>query len=239
MSIVNNKGDYMSEHIEKHSRFSHLVRDAVIGLSDGLTVPFALAAGLSGALDSTKLIVTAGVAEIAAGAIAMGLGGYMASRTEADNYSSERRREELEIKNVPHKEEKEVTDILVQYGVPQSEALIVTNALKKDPVKWVDFMMRFELGLEKPDSSKIFQTPLTIGLSYIIGGLIPLLPYMIYDSAAKALPISAIVTLIALAVFGAAKGAFTGLSIYKSAMQTTLIGGLAASVAFAAAKLLS
>ena len=230
----------MSEHThtEEHSQFSYIIRDAVIGLSDGLTVPFALEAGLSGATDSTALILTAGIAEIAAGAIAMGLGGYMAARTEADQYRSERQREVVEIEKVPHIEEKEVTDILEEYGVPHEHALNVTAALKKNPERWVDFMMRFELGLEKPNSSELLHTPLTIGFSYIIGGMIPLLPYMIYDSAKAALPVSIVTTLLALAIFGALKGSFTGIGKTKSALQTTIIGGLAASVAFAVAKLL-
>lgn len=225
-------------HTEEHSQFSYIIRDAVIGLSDGLTVPFALAAGLSGATDSTALIVTAGIAEIAAGAIAMGLGGYMAARTEADQYRTERQREVLEIEKVPHIEEKEVADLLEEYGVPHAEALTVTAALKRNPDKWVDFMMRFELGLEKPNPSELIHTPLTIGISYIIGGMIPLLPYMLNDSAKTALPISIATTLLALAIFGALKGYFTGIGKVKSALQTTMIGGIAASVAFAVAKFL-
>lgn len=227
-----------SHHQEEHGKFSYIIRDAVIGLADGLTVPFALAAGLSGATDSTALIVTAGVAEIAAGAIAMGLGGYMAARTEVDQYNSERKREAMEIEKVPHIEEKEVTDILEEYGIPHKDALLVTDALKKDPEKWVDFMMRFELGLEKPNPNELLHTPLTIGISYIIGGLIPLMPYMIYSSAKTALPVSIVTTLLALAIFGALKGSFTGVGKLKSALQTTSIGGLAAGVAFAVAKLL-
>lgn len=226
------------EHKEQHSKLSYIIRDAVIGLSDGLTVPFALAAGLSGAVDTTTLIVTAGVAEIAAGAIAMGLGGYMAAKTEADQYNTERQREVVEVQKVPHIEEKEVTDILEEYGVPHEHALLVTSALKKNPDRWVDFMMRFELGLEKPNPSELYHTPLTIGISYIIGGLIPLLPYMLNSSAKVALPISVGTTLLALAIFGALKGAFTGIGKIRSAVQTTVIGGLAASVAYVVAKLL-
>lgn len=230
----------MSEHshTEEHSQYSYLIRDAVIGLSDGLTVPFALAAGLSGATDSTALIVTAGVAEIAAGAIAMGLGGYMAARTEVDQYRSERTREALEIEKVPQIEEKEVTDLLEEYGVPHAQAQSVADALKQQPERWVDFMMRFELGLEKPNPRELLHTPLTIGASYVIGGMIPLLPYILYDSAKAALPISIATTLLALAVFGGLKGAFTGVGKTKSAVQTTLIGGLAAGVAYAVATLL-
>lgn len=226
------------QHTEEHSKFSYIIRDAVIGLSDGLTVPFALAAGLSGATDSTALIVTAGIAEIAAGAIAMGLGGYMAARTEADQYISERKREIFEVENLSHVEEKEVTDLLEEYGISHANAVAVTSELKKNPELWVDFMMRFELGLEKPNSSELLHTPLTIGFSYILGGMIPLLPYIIYDSSAKALPISIVTTLIALALFGAAKGAFTGIGKVKSSLQTVFIGGVAASVAFAIARLL-
>jgi VIT1/CCC1 family predicted Fe2+/Mn2+ transporter len=226
-------------HIESHNRFSYVIRDAVIGLSDGLTVPFALAAGLSGAVDTTTLIVTAGIAEIAAGAIAMGLGGYMAARTEADQFMIERKREMYEINNVPHIEQKEVTDLLEEYGVDHQDAMKVAVGLQKNPEKWVDFMMRFELGLEKPDPKELIHTPLTIGISYILGGMVPLFPYMIYDKASDALPASIITTLLALGIFGTLKGHYTGIGRTRSAVQTLVIGGLAAAVAFYLARLLS
>ncbi len=230
--------EHSHPHVEEHSRLSTLIRDSVIGLADGLTVPFALAAGLSGATNATDLIVTAGVAEIAAGAIAMGLGGYMAARTEADRYRSELQREWQEVKEVPEIEAKEVTDILEDYGLPHAEALMVTTALRQNPVRWVEFMMRFELGLEKPNPKDLIRTPLTIGVAYILGGFIPLLPYILYTTATDALPISIIMTLCALTLFGALKGHFTGIPKLKAALQTTAIGGLAAAVAYGVARLI-
>lgn len=229
----------MSSHSEHHIESSAVLRDAVIGMSDGLTVPFALAAGLSGvAAASTQLIVTAGVAEIAAGAIAMGLGGYLAARTDVEHYDSERRREEREIKDIPDEEAREVTAILQRYGLAEDQATIVVNGLRRDPVAWVDFMMRFELGLERPDPRRVVFSPLTIGFAYICGGLVPLLPYMIFKNIPAALEVSVVLTLIALLIFGGAKGYFTGVKVTRSAVQTMIIGAAAAAAAFGAAKLL-
>lgn len=215
-----------------------MLRDFVIGMADGLTVPFALAAGLSGAVDATPLIVTAGVAEIAAGAIAMGLGGYLGARTEAEHYVREYQREAREIREVPHVEEREVADILCGFGVPDAQVAVVTQAIMSHPEKWVNFMMRFELGLEKPDPRRQLQSPLVIGSAYVLGGLLPLLPYMLTDSVARALPASIAITTAALFLFGAFKGKYTAAGTLRSAVQTTLIGGLAASAAFAIARLI-
>lgn len=201
-------------------------------------MPFALAAGLSGATDTTRIIVTAGLAEIAAGSIAMGLGGYLAARSDAEHYGSERAREEREVAEMSAAEKREVADVFESYGLTPAQSAPIVEALSKNPRAWVDFMMRFELGLEKPDPKRAFVSALTIAGSYIGGGFIPLAPYLLMSSAARALPISVVLTLLALAVFGYVKGRFTGTAPLKSAMQTALIGGLAAA-AFAIARLIS
>ena len=219
-------------HKEEHFSGTETVRDIVIGMSDGLTVPFALAAGISGVTDQPGLVVVAGLAEIAAGAIAMGLGGYLAARTEAEHYESERKREEWECVNLPEREQAEVEEVLMDYGVDQDGAQLVTARMMEQPTKWVDFMMRFELGLERPDPKRARVSAATIGVSYIVGGLVPLFPYMILSSAHQALTLSVIVTLIALFIFGFVKGHFTGIGKFRSGLQTTLIGGLAAAAAF-------
>ena len=225
------------EHSEKHFMASETVRDIVIGLSDGLTVPFALAAGLSGAISSTQIIVTAGLAEVAAGAIAMGLGGYLAARTDCEHYANERKRELREVREIPHHEEAEVAEIFQEYGLAENQIVAILDRLRENPHKWVDFMMRFELGLEPPDPSRALSSALTIAVSYIIGGLVPLIPYILIDNSVIALQVSALVTLIALFGFGYIKGHFTGSKPVKSAFQTSLIGGLAATAAFLIAQM--
>ena len=219
-------------HIEHHFTAGRSVRDVVIGMSDGLTVPFALAAGLTGAISSSRIIITAGLAEIAAGSIAMGLGGYLAARSDAEHYASELERERLEVVEKPDVEKREVTEVFLDFGLTRDEAEPVVEALSRRPEAWVDFMMRFELGLEKPEPHRAWQSALTIAGAYIVGGLVPLVPYMIVPHAKSALWFSAGVTLLALLVFGFVKGRFTGVSPVKSAMQTAIIGGLAASAAF-------
>src|SRR5271156_968130 len=227
-------------HIEAHFESTETVRDIVIGLSDGLTVPFALAAGLSGAVASSHIVVLAGLSEIAAGSIAMGLGGYLAARGDADHYVSERQREEREIIDRPRDEEQEIYEIFEQYSVDRTSAAPVLNALKQNPTAWVDFMMRFELGLERPASSRAHRSALTIAASYIAGGLIPLLPYMfvnpdrvalwvgrdshvlpVLGDTAAALKLSVLITLLSLALFGALKGRLLGTGALRSAVQTT------------------
>jgi VIT1/CCC1 family predicted Fe2+/Mn2+ transporter len=226
-------------HIERHFTATEVVRDVVIGMSDGLTVPFALAAGLSGAVASTAIIVTAGMAEIAAGSIAMGLGGYLAARGDAEHYDSERKREQLEIREKPEAEVREVMEVLQSYGLAPDEAAPVAEALSRRPEAWVDFMMRFELGLEEPDRLRARTSALTIAAAYIAGGFIPLAPYLVLSQARTALMFSVVVTLAALAVFGFIKGRFTGTQPIRSAWQTMLIGGLAAAAAFAIARVIS
>ena len=212
------------------------MRDIVIGMSDGLTVPFALAAGLSGAVASSRIVLTAGLAEVAAGSIAMGLGGYLAARSDADHYASELAREELEIATVPDVEATEVTSILESYGVEPGDAATVVASMRRAPAKWRDFMMRFELGLEAPDPRRALRSALTIALSYVVGGLIPLSPYFVTPTITVALKLSIGLTLAALLVFGYAKGRFTGAGPLRSALQTALIGGLAAAAAFTIAR---
>ena len=226
-------------HIESHFTGSEVVRDIVIGMSDGLTVPFALAAGLSGIAHSTAIVITGGLAEIAAGAIAMGLGGYLAARSDVEHYAKERATEEKEVEVIPDKEKEEVEQVLLTYGLEKNQSKLVAEALSKRPEAWIDFMMRFELGLEKPDPKRALRSALTIGLSYIVGGLIPLAPYMLISNAGSALMFSVIFTLFALLIFGYVKGRFTGGHPIRSALQTALIGGLAAAAAFGLAKLIS
>ncbi len=226
-------------HIERHFTGSETVRDVVIGMSDGLTVPFALAAGLSGAINTTSIIVTAGLAEIAAGSIAMGLGGYLAAKSDAEHYFSERAREESEVNEKPDIEAAEVAEVFQSYGLTAEESKPIVDALRKRPQAWIDFMMRFELGLEKPDPKRAFVSAATIAGAYIAGGFIPLGPYIILPTASTALKISVIITLITLAVFGYVKGRYTGAPPFRSATQTTLVGGLAAAVAFMIARAIS
>ncbi|MCE9518990.1 MAG: VIT1/CCC1 transporter family protein [Verrucomicrobia bacterium] len=227
------------QHVEKHFSGGETVRDVVIGMADGLTVPFALAAGISGAIASTHIVVTAGLAEVAAGSIAMGLGGYLAARGDTEHYQSELRREEQEIVEKPKKEAQEIVDLFKDYGVSAEEAAPVVAALRREPKAWRDFMMRFELGLEAPDPKRALRSAFTIAGSYIVGGLIPLLPYMLAANAQSALAISIAVTLLALTIFGFVKGHFTGVSKLKSAWQTALVGSFATGVAFGIEKAIS
>jgi VIT1/CCC1 family predicted Fe2+/Mn2+ transporter len=225
-------------HIEKHFESTALVRDVVIGMSDGLTVPFALAAGLSGAVNSVHVVVLAGLAEIAAGSIAMGLGGFLAAQGDAEHYASERLREEREIVERTRDEEEEIYEIFEQYGVERSESVPVLEALKRKPQAWVDFMMRFELGLEEPQRNRASRSALTIAISYVVGGLVPLVPYMVGRSLPSALAASVVITLAALVIFGGVKGRLTGAGTIRSALQTVVIGGLAAGAAYLLARLL-
>jgi vacuolar iron transporter family protein len=227
----------VTPHTEKHFTGSETVRDVVIGMADGLTVPFALAAGLSGAVTSSRLIMTAGLAEIIAGSIAMGLGGYLAAKSDYEHYASERKRELLEINQIPEEEAREVAEIFRDFGLSEQQVIPVVQAIQVNPNRWVDFMMRFELGMEAPEASRAGRSALTIAVSYIAGGLVPLVPYMLFPNAAMALKVSAVSTLIALYAFGYIKGRFTGTKPIKSGYQTMLIGGLAATAAFGLAHL--
>jgi VIT1/CCC1 family predicted Fe2+/Mn2+ transporter len=238
-SAVSPGAAHPHSHSELHFNSSDTVRDIVIGLADGLTVPFALAAGLAGAISASRLVVTAGLAEIAAGSIAMGLGGYLASRGDTEHFASERRREQHEVIHRPADEEAEIYEIFEQYGVDKEAAAPVLRSLQANPEAYVDFMMRFELGLEEPAPRRAVSSALTIAFSYIAGGAIPLAPYVLFANIDTALRVSVVVTLIALTIFGGIKGRALGSSVVKSALQTVAIGGIAAAAAFELARLLN
>lgn len=225
--------------MEEHFQSSEKVRDFVIGMSDGLTVPFALAAGLSGAVDSTHIVITAGLAEIAAGSIAMGLGGYLAGRTEIEHYDSEERREYDEVVNKHEIEIEETKEIFAEYGVSEELQEKVAREMALNPKKWVDFMMRFELGLERPDKNRALQSAFVIGISYVIGGMIPLSAYFFTDSTETGLIHSSIITLICLVVFGLIKSKLTGQPLFKGTMKVALVGAAAAAAAFGIATLIT
>jgi VIT1/CCC1 family predicted Fe2+/Mn2+ transporter len=225
------------DHIESHLKSSDLLRDVVIGMSDGLTVPFALAAGLSGAVDKSSIIVIAGIAEIAAGSIAMGLGGYLAGKTEQDHYSSEVKREYDEVENLRYKEIEETKEFFANIGLSPALQDQATEEIAQDKDRWVDFMMKYELGLDKPDPKRATKSALNIGLSYIAGGIIPLSPYFFIDDSVDALKISVIATLLCLFIFGYFKSKMTGVNPFMGALKVTLIGAVAAAAAFGVAKL--
>ena len=224
-------------HNEEHFKSSEMVRDIVIGMADGLTVPFALAAGLSGAVDSNAIVITAGVAEIVAGSIAMGLGGYLAAKTEADHYQAELKREYHEVEKVPHKEKEEIHEVLEAYGISEATRIKVADELALDKDKWVDFMMKYELGLEQPDDKRAGKSAANISISYIVGGFIPLTAYFFTSHPHDGLIYSAIITLIALFIFGYFKSKITGVNPWWGALKVTMIGALAAAAAFGVAKL--
>ncbi|WP_425802346.1 VIT1/CCC1 transporter family protein [Desulfitobacterium sp. Sab5] len=227
------------KHIEQHFTESEFIGDVVIGIADGLTVPFALAAGLSGTVSNTSLVVIAGISEIAAGSIAMGLGGYLAARTNREHYLAEKEREYREIRELSHREKEEVAVFLREWGLKEKDVQSAVEDITSDDERWVNFMMKYELGLEEPKPERARNSSLTIGLSYIFGGFIPLSPYIFIGNADKSLIVSILITLTALFGFGWVKGKFTGTGALKSALQTALVGGLAAGFAFALAKLIS
>lgn len=225
------------EHKEQHLKSSQMLTDVVIGMSDGLTVPFALAAGLSGAVSSSNIIVIAGIAEICAGSIAMGLGGYLAGKTEQDHYSSEVKREYYEVEHLRHREIEETKEFFANIGLSPELQERATQEIAQDKDRWVDFMMKYELGLEKPDPKRATKSALNIGLSYIAGGIIPLSPYFFISESNAALKISVVVTLLCLFVFGFFKSKVTGVNAWNGAIRVTLIGAMAAAAAFGVAKL--
>ncbi len=226
------------DHKELHLQSSDLLTDIVIGMSDGLTVPFALAAGLSGAVSNTNLIVIAGIAEIAAGSIAMGLGGYLAGKTEIDHYNSELKREYDEVENLPQKEKEEVKDFFSSLGLSEEVQQKAVEEMTKDKDKWVDFMMKYELGLDKPDSKRARKSAFNIGMSYVVGGIIPLSPYFFTHDGLTGLKISAGITLICLFIFGFFKSRITGVNPWAGALRVMLIGAAAAGCAFGVARLI-
>lgn len=226
-------------HSEKHFLASKMLRDGILGMSDGLTVPFALAAGLTAAVAHSSIIIVAGLAELVAGAISMGLGGYMAAQNEVDHYAAERAREYLEVTQLPNKEKEEVREILGAYGLTAVQTQPIIDAFVKNPDSWVDFMMRYELNLEKPDKKRVSQSAITIALSYAVGGIIPLAPYMFYTDPHAAFLFSILVTLCALFVFGYIKSRLVGIRPFQGAFRTVLIGGIAATAAYCIARLIA
>ncbi len=237
MLMTQTKGT--SIHQEKHFTASDLVKDIVIGMSDGLTVPFALAAGLSGAVASNNIIITAGIAEVVAGSIAMGLGGYLAGKTELEHYQSELKREYYEADNMPEKEIQEVKDIFADFGMSERLQTEIAGQLSKDKDKWVNFMMRFELGMEKPDPRRATRSAMNIGLSYVVGGLVPLIGYFITQTPKHGLVLSSVMTILFLFVFGYGKTKLTGIKPFEGALKTVITGALAAGAAFLIARLIS
>ncbi len=226
-------------HNEQHLKSSDTIRDIVIGMSDGLTVPFALAAGLSGAINSSGIVITAGIAEIVAGSIAMGLGGFLAGRTEADHYAAELQREYDEVERVPEQEKAEVKEVFAGFGLSEQLQIQIADEMAKDKEKWVDFMMRYELGLEKPLANRATQSAITIGVSYIAGGIIPLSPYFFEANSQTALIYSCVITMICLFIFGYFKSKVTGQPPISGAFKVLVIGALAAAAAFGMAKLIT
>jgi len=224
-------------HFERHFTSSALITDVVIGMSDGLTVPFALAAGLSGAVDNNHIVIIAGLAEVAAGSIAMGLGGYLAGKTELDHYYAEQKREEWEVDNIPDKEKEEVRQIFADMGMSEETQKQVVAEITKDKKNWVDFMMRNELGLEKPDPKRARNSAMNIGLSYIVGGMVPLSPYFFTDTPVVGLKLSCCITVICLFIFGFFKAKATGQNPWGGAIRVMLIGSVAAAAAFFIARL--
>ncbi|HTD41165.1 MAG TPA: VIT1/CCC1 transporter family protein [Mucilaginibacter sp.] len=226
-------------HHEHHLKSSDTIKDIVIGMSDGLTVPFALAAGLSGAITSSGIVVTAGIAEIVAGSIAMGLGGFLAGKTESDHYTSELKREYDEIERVPEEEKMEVKEVFASFGLSQKLQDEIADEMAKDKDAWVDFMMRYELGLEKPEANRATQSAITIGLSYIVGGIIPLSPYFFINDSQQGLYYSCAITSVCLFVFGYFKSKVTGQPAFSGALKVLIIGALAAAAAFGMAKVIN
>jgi len=224
-------------HEEQHLTSAAWLTDIVIGMSDGLTVPFALAAGLSGAVSNTSIIVIAGIAEIAAGSIAMGLGGYLAGKTELDHYNSELKREYDEVEKVPEKEKEEVREFFEHLGLSEEIQHKAVEEIARDKKKWVDFMMKYELGLDEPDPKRATKSAMNIGLSYVAGGLVPLSPYFFISTPVDALKVSVVVTLICLFIFGFFKARMTGIHPFGGALRVMLIGALAAAAAFGVAKI--
>lgn len=224
-------------HHEEHLTSSALITDIVIGMSDGLTVPFALAAGLSGAVSSTSIIVIAGIAEIAAGSIAMGLGGYLSGKTEQDHYNNEMKREYYEVDHLRHREIAETKEFFANLGLSEELQQKATEEVAKDKDKWVEFMMKYELGLDKPDPKRATKSAMNIGLSYIVGGLVPLSPYFFVDTPTAGLKFSVVLTVMCLFIFGWFKSKVTGVPPFWGALRVTLIGAMAAAAAFGVAKI--
>jgi VIT1/CCC1 family predicted Fe2+/Mn2+ transporter len=216
-----------------------LVKDIIIGMSDGLTVPFALTAGLSGILSTNHLIIVSGLSEIVAGCISMGLGGYLAGQSEVEHYDTELKRENNEIEISPGVELKEVENIFMEMGVDGPLSKQVALQISKDKDRWADFMMKLELEIERPAKNRASKSAGTIALSYLVGGFIPLFPYILTNSSKIGFNVSCMVTILALIIFGYFKSKLTGQPIIKGTIKIALIGIVAASAAYFLAKAVS
>jgi len=226
-------------HTEEHTHEGVSVRDVILGVSDGLTVPFALAAGLSGAVESNFIVFLAGVAEMLAGGIAMGLGGYLSEKSHAEIYRKELAREQYEVQRVPEQEKREVRDIWKSRGYDGEELEQLVEAIIKDRRRWVDFMMREELGMIEPAVGAALKTSLTIGVSYVAGALVPLFPFILPLTIPQALLMSSATTLTTLFLVGIFKARYTGGLWWRSGLETLLIGAAAAGAAYVLVRLLS
>ncbi len=235
-ATANEQASRPSQPESPHSHRQEWIRDVVIGMADGLTVPFALAAGLAGTLSTTALIITAGLAEIAAGCIAMGLGGYLAVKSDHEYFVAQRIRKEQQVMYASDEERRKLATLLAGWGLPHEQVQTAVESISDDREQWLDFMMKHDLGLEMPRPERARNSSITIGASYVVGGLVPLLPYMFLRDPKTALLVSVFVTLIALFIFGFGKGKFLGTNPFRSALQTTVVGGVAAAVAYAAAR---
>ena len=225
-------------HEETHVVQVEPVRDLVVGVAEGLTVPFALTAALAAGAAAPPVILGAGLAATAAGAVASGLGGYLAARREAEHYAAERRREEEETRLYPDRERWEVAAVLHRYGVRGAVLNQAVEAVASDRRKWVDFMMRFELDLAEPDPNRAARAAVATFAAQLAGGLIPLLPYLVFASPRPALLVSCGITALALLAFGWLKARATGLSPLRGALQSLALGTAAAFLAWLAARLL-
>ena len=229
---------HVADH-ESHGAEPSTIRDLVLGMADGLTVPFALAAGVTGAVAASGIVLTAGLAEIVAGAISMGLGGYLAARSEAAHYAKEYAREVRETHEIPNEEKAEVAQILHRYGVREPILSRVVNEIASDREQWVEFMMRNELGLERPDERAAPRSAALVGGGYVLGGIFPLAPYLFVPNAHDALWWSILCTSLALLVFGAVRARVLATRVVTGALQTWFIGALAAGVAYGLARLVA
>ncbi|HUY69758.1 MAG TPA: VIT1/CCC1 transporter family protein [Candidatus Tyrphobacter sp.] len=226
------------KHHEPHSKSNSFIHDVILGMADGITVPFAIAGGLALAAASTNLVITGGFVEIVAGSISMGLGGYLAAQNEADHYETERRREETEVEEKPEAEKEEVRDVLSSYGLSAKEGATLAEAMAKRKKSWIDFMMRFELGLEAPNKGMALKSAATIAAAYVVGGVIPLSPYLFISPTSLALRFSIFATLVSLIVFGYLRGKFAMRKPIRGLIQTVIVGSLAAGAAFVLARLI-
>ncbi len=224
---------------ELHTKNTTLIKDIIIGMSDGLTVPFALTAGLSGVLNTNHLIIISGLAEITAGCISMGLGGFLAGQSEVEHYNAELKREYDEIESVPLTELKEVEDIFINMGVSELLSKQVAREVSKNKDHWSDLMMKLELNMEQPAKNHAAISAATISISYLVGGFIPLFPYIIANNSKTGFQVSCIVTILALIIFGYSKSKMTGQPLLKGTLKVAVTGIVAAAAAFLLAKAVS